>query len=170
MGGSVRGAVAITDILGDVRHFVANNPEKSRLDLIIERCESPILHLSSKSGETVETISCYNYLKENFNLSNRTVVTTSEGSELATYANKNDMVLFESTKQISGRFSAFSYYGIVPSYLFNVDVEELCDVARNQMSSESEAYNLGIQIADLVDSTDIIFVGSLNFGQRAWER
>lgn len=93
MGGSIRGSVCITDILGDVRHFVANSPEKNRLDSIIERCESPILHLSSKSGETVETICCYNYLKENFNLSNRTVVTTSEDSELAAYAKKNDMVL-----------------------------------------------------------------------------
>ena len=160
MGGSVRGSKAVTSLLGSRDHYVARHPEYSEMDSIISRVDNPILHLSSKSGRTVETIAMFNYLFEKLDTdTEEVVVTTHEDSELATFAKERDFTLFESSSRITGRFSVFSYYGMVPSYLCGVDISDMCSVARDGFDSNSASKRLGIGISESTDS-EVLFLGS----------
>lgn len=157
LGGSVRGAEAITDALGEDSHYVLNSPEPKRIDSVIGNVENPILHLSSKSGETVETIAMYNYISDRVS-EDRTVVTTQRSSRLADFCSDKEITLLE-TGDISGRFSVFSYYGMVPAYLSGVNVSNICSTARKLMLEDSDTHDLAARICSL-SSKDIIYIAS----------
>lgn len=157
LGGSVRGAEAITDALGINSHYVIDNPDPERINSVIDNVRRPILHLSSKSGETVETIAIYNHISDRIS-EDRTVVTTQRSSRLAEFCSNKEMTLLE-TGDISGRFSVFSYYGMVPAYLSGVDVSEICSTARKLLSEDSDTHDLATRICSL-SSKDIIYIAS----------
>lgn len=170
MGGSIRGSKAVTSILGSTNHYVACHPELSEMNRIIKEVSSPILHLSSKSGKTVETIAMFNYLSNKLDIEdNRVVVTTGEGSKLAELAKEEGFTLFESNSRITGRFSVFSYYGMVPSYLCGVDVSKMCSIARSAFDSNSESKRLGIGISDITN-TKIFFLASYSRQMRDFNK
>ena len=122
---------------------------KERID--IERC---LFIIASKSGSTTEPNVFYNYwykevskLKEspgeNF------IAITDPGSPLIqTAADLNFLHTFLNQADIGGRYSALSYFGMVPAALMGLDVRRLLKGARQAAQSNDVAVELGITMGD----------------------
>lgn len=89
--------------------------------------------VSTKSGSTVETISLMNYfynrnaaVVERRNAGRNFIAITDAGSKLEEWAVKlNFRDLFLNDPQIGGRYSALSYFGLVPAALCGIDFDQL---------------------------------------------
>jgi len=87
--------------------------------------------VASKSGGTAEVMAAFDYF---WKLSNedgsRFVVTTDAGTSLETLArNHNFRKIFSSDKEVGGRFSALTDFGLVPAALLGMDLNRLIDRA-----------------------------------------
>ncbi|MBW3577162.1 MAG: glucose-6-phosphate isomerase [Actinobacteria bacterium] len=93
--------------------------------------EQILFVVSSKSGTTTETRSHLAYFWEaTGQRGDQFVAITDPGTELADLARDQGFRrVFENRPDIGGRFSALSYFGLVPAALAGVDVEELLDRA-----------------------------------------
>ena len=110
--------------------------QANRLDL-----SRTLIIVSTKSGGTVETLSLFNFFYNRVadsvgkeNAGEHFIAITDPGSKLADLAqtyNFRDTFLNDST--IGGRYSALSYFGLVPAALVGVDVELLLDRAIDMM-------------------------------------
>jgi transaldolase/glucose-6-phosphate isomerase len=140
-GGSVRAAEAFWRILGPA----AGHPELVVLDdthpEAVRRVESSLdldrtlFVVASKSGTTVETTSLYRYFRERVDrhgsagdedTGRRFVAVTDEGSPLAEEAEEAGFRrTFVNPSDIGGRYSALSWFGLVPAALAGVDVDLL---------------------------------------------
>lgn len=95
--------------------------------------------VSSKSGSTVETVSLMKYfygelLREKQNPGENFVCVTDPGSGLeATAAECGFRKVFLNDPDIGGRFSALSYFGLVPASLAGVDVRKILESARREL-------------------------------------
>ena len=88
--------------------------------------------IASKSGGTIETLSHYRYFHERarqagVERSGRNFVAiTDAGSGLEKLAAENDFgFVFKNPPDIGGRYSALSYFGLVPAALQGIDVRRL---------------------------------------------
>ena len=90
--------------------------------------------IASKSGTTVETRSHMEYFWSLVPRGERFVAITDPGSALAqTAKERNFLRVFENDPNIGGRYSALSYFGLVPAALCGVDIEALLNGARRAM-------------------------------------
>lgn len=81
---------------------------------------------SSKSGSTIETRSHLELFWERVGRGDRFAVVTDPGSELAALArDRGFRHVFENRSDIGGRYSALSYFGLVPAALAGVDWVQL---------------------------------------------
>jgi transaldolase/glucose-6-phosphate isomerase len=83
--------------------------------------------VASKSGGTAEVMAAFDYF---WKLSNgdgsRFVVTTDPGTSLEALARKNNFrKIFFSDKEVGGRFSALTDFGLVPAALLGFDLDRL---------------------------------------------
>lgn len=120
--------------------------------------------VSSKSGNTAEVMAFYNYFfdkvyaikgemaGENF------IAITDEGSPLVELAhNKKFRKVFINFSDIGGRYSALSYFGILPAALMGVNVKELLErtmimidaCGSHVPASQNPGVILGAAIAEL---------------------
>lgn len=119
--------------------------------------------VSTKSGGTVETLSFFKYFY------NRTlqvvgeestgehfVAITDEGSKLHKMAHDYDFrATFLNDPNIGGRYSALSYFGLLPAGLVGVDLEHLLERAQT-MASSSERHNYPVDGDDLAGPLGVI--------------
>jgi len=95
--------------------------------------------VSTKSGGTVETLSFFKYFYNRVagevgveEAGEHFVAITDPGSKLADLAGRyNFRATFLNDTNIGGRYSALSYFGLVPAALLGVDVPRLLDDARS---------------------------------------
>src|SRR3954452_151967 len=93
--------------------------------------ERTLFLISSKSGGTVETRSQYRYFRSKVDNGRQFVAITDPGSSLEQLAKDDDFRrTFLNDPDIGGRYSALSYFGLVPAALMGVDVKALLDRAR----------------------------------------
>ena len=92
--------------------------------------------VSSKSGGTVETLSHLAHFWEAVRAAgvpepgSRFVAVTDPGTSLASLARERAFRrVFENPPDIGGRYSAMSYFGMVPAALMGLDVAQLCSRA-----------------------------------------
>jgi glucose-6-phosphate isomerase len=86
--------------------------------------------VSSKSGTTVETRSHLEHLWAASGRADRFIAITDPGSQLAEVARARGFRrTFSNPPDIGGRYSALSYFGLVPAAVCGIDVAELCDGA-----------------------------------------
>lgn len=86
--------------------------------------------VAMKSGSTVETNSCYRYFYEKVKSGANFAAITDPGTSLEKEANdKGFRKLFLNPPDIGGRFSALSYFGLVPAALIGVDIVKLLNRA-----------------------------------------
>jgi transaldolase/glucose-6-phosphate isomerase len=99
--------------------------------------------VSSKSGTTLETLSLFRYFwnqvsSSTDNPGHHFVAITDPGTPLMKLAKERDFrQVFQSNPDVGGRYSAFTYFGLVPAALIGMDVQRLMDRAR--IASESTA-------------------------------
>ena len=81
--------------------------------------------IATKSGTTVETLSLYRVLRREFDDGSRFVAVTDPHSELARLAQEELFVeTFLNPPDIGGRFSAASFFGLVPAALAGVVIKD----------------------------------------------
>jgi transaldolase/glucose-6-phosphate isomerase len=86
--------------------------------------------VSSKSGGTIETLSQFKHFWSRKPDGKHFVAITDPGSGLAELAHEHDFRhVFLNDPDIGGRYSALSYFGLVPAALLGADVEALLDGA-----------------------------------------
>jgi transaldolase/glucose-6-phosphate isomerase len=116
--------------------------------------EKTLFLISSKSGGTIETLSQFRYFHSKVQDGRNFVAITDPGSSLVDLAKENGFRrVFENDPDIGGRYSALSYFGLVPAALMGVDVKALLDRARvaeencNQFDSTSSNRGLWMGLA-----------------------
>jgi transaldolase/glucose-6-phosphate isomerase len=116
--------------------------------------ENTLFLISSKSGGTIETLSQFRYFHSKVPDGRNFVAITDPGSSLVELAKDHGFRrVFENDPDIGGRYSALSYFGLVPAALMGVDVKALLDRARiaeencNQFDSTSSNRGLWMGLA-----------------------
>ncbi|KAA3616644.1 MAG: bifunctional transaldolase/phosoglucose isomerase [Calditrichaeota bacterium] len=96
--------------------------------------EKTLFIVSTKSGSTVETLSFFKYFYQKVHAvsgnkaGQQFVAITDGGSSLEDMAGRYSFRrTFLNNPHIGGRFSALSYFGLVPAALIGIDVENLLD-------------------------------------------
>ena len=92
--------------------------------------ERTIFIVSSKSGGTIETRSQFDYFWEKHPRGASYAVVTDQGSPLEELARERGArQIFLNPTDIGGRYSALSFYGLVPAALIGADLDALIDGA-----------------------------------------
>jgi len=148
MGGSSLAPEVINRVLGVKegypRFFMLDSTHPGTIRAIERRIEpvSTLFLVSTKSGGTAETISFYRYFRQKVNPAKgptsgeNFVAITDPGSELETLAKEEGFRrTFLNMPDIGGRYSALSYFGLVPAALMGVDVHALLDRAETMVQA-----------------------------------
>ena len=116
--------------------------------------ETTLFVVSSKSGGTIETRSHLEFFWERIGRPEQFVAITDPGSELAELARERSFrEVFENRPDIGGRYSALSYFGLVPAALAGVDWFEMVRRAsdlRGALRSADPAENPGLRLGALL--------------------
>ncbi|MEO6827777.1 MAG: glucose-6-phosphate isomerase [Microbacteriaceae bacterium] len=147
-----------------------------------DRLATSAIVISSKSGSTVETDSQRRLYEKAFteigvDPAERIVVVTDPGSPLDTSARAAGYHVFNADPDVGGRYSALTAFGLVPSGLAGVDIDELLREAETislELSIDDETNPgliLGAAIADtkpLKDKLGIVSDGTHIVGFADW--
>ena len=122
---------------------------KEQID--VERC---LFVIASKSGSTTEPNVFYKFWYEEVrklrdNPGDNFIAITDPGSPLVETATELKFQrTFLNQSDIGGRYSALSYFGMVPAALMGLDVHKLLEGARQAAHSNNEAVELGVAMGD----------------------
>jgi glucose-6-phosphate isomerase len=145
MGGSSLAPEVITRTAG-VELTVLDSTEPGQvLAALRDRLETTAVVISSKSGSTLETDSQKRIYEKSFrevgiDPTERIVIVTDPGSPLDVSAREAGYRVFNADPNVGGRYSALTAFGLVPSGLAGVDLEELLE--------EAETMSLELAIDD----------------------
>jgi glucose-6-phosphate isomerase len=134
MGGSSLAPEVITATAGvPLTVLDSSDPDYVRAALT-DRIERTVAVVSSKSGSTLETDSQRRAYEKAFSdagidPTGRIVVVTDPGSPLEASARAAGYRVVTADPHVGGRYSALTAFGLVPSGLAGVDVEQLLDEA-----------------------------------------
>ncbi len=140
MGGSILGSEAIHDFLKHKikkKIFFIDNLDSEKLSLLTKENLNKILFIViSKSGETIETISSLFFLKIlKKDAKNLILIAEKTNNILHSLSKKLNIHFVEHKKYIGGRYSVLSEVGILPSYLFGLDIKEMRKNIREHLKS-----------------------------------
>ncbi|MBB4932419.1 glucose-6-phosphate isomerase [Lipingzhangella halophila] len=151
---------------GQIRRVLANGLQRTALVV------------SSKSGGTVETDSHRRVFESAFrdagiDPAERITVVTDPGSPLAELAAEHGYRTFLADPHVGGRYSALSAFGLVPSALAGVDVEELLDEAEALVPSlgtelENPTLLLGAALGGFSGHDKVVLTGEAPVGLGDW--
>ena len=111
--------------------------------------------VSSKSGGTIETMSQFKLFHDRLPDGAHYVAVTDPGTSLARLGRENGFRrVFENDPEIGGRYSALSYFGLVPAALIGVDVRAVLEAAEVaaancQGKDDNAGLWLGITLGEL---------------------
>jgi glucose-6-phosphate isomerase len=151
MGGSSLAPEVITNKYG-VQLVVldSTSPEQVQSVVSIDIDRTAII-VSSKSGSTVETDSQKRIFEEAFitagiDKTERIVVVTDPGSPMEAAAIADGYKVFNADPTVGGRYSALTAFGLVPSGLAGVDIQDLLNQGSEALASLSsdDASNPGL--------------------------
>jgi hypothetical protein len=138
--GSAAGALDLTVM--DTTHPAAVASLTERLDLA-----HTLFVVASKSGTTIETRSHLDYFWSLAPQGAQFVAITDPGSELEDLAVERDFrAVFANPPDIGGRYSALSYFGLVPAALIGANLGMLLSSAREVADSDDPGESLGMRI------------------------
>jgi transaldolase / glucose-6-phosphate isomerase len=143
MGGSSLAPEVIRQSFGDtadgMRLHVLDSTDPGAV-LSTERAidlSKTLFIVSSKSGGTIETLSQFRYFHGRAQQAigagagKHFIAITDPGTSLVDLAKENDFLhVFENDPDIGGRYSALSYFGMVPAALMGVDITRLLETAQ----------------------------------------
>lgn len=170
MGGSSLAPLVFASTFGRAPGFpgliVLDSTDPEALKAVEDRIdlERTLFVVSSKSGSTIEPLSLFEYFHEELGRikgaeSGRNFVAiTDPGTPLEGFCRKYRFrKIFVNPKDVGGRFSALSYFGLVPAALIGVDLGRLLECASRvaamvqpcASSSENPVLMLGAAIGRL---------------------
>ena len=122
--------------------------------------DSTLFLVSTKSGGTIETLSAFKTFWERKPDGAHFVAITDPGSALVSIAEEHDFRrTFLNDEDIGGRYSALSYFGLVPAALIGADVPALLDAAiaeaarcSGDTAEENEGLWLGAALGALAET------------------
>ena len=155
MGGSSLAPEVITRTTGVDLTVLDSTAPGQVLDALGDRLAETALVVSSKSGSTVETDSQKRVFERAFREAGidpltRIVVVTDPGSPLDEAARADGYRVFNADPTVGGRYSALTAFGLVPSGLAGVDLDELLD----------EAETIALQLAIDEDDNPGLILGA----------
>ncbi len=138
----------------------STDPAAVRSAEAFHRLDRTFFLVSSKSGRTIETLSQYRHSRarvEEAGVSEagrRFAAVTDAGSPLERLAREEGLRrVFLNPPDIGGRFSALSYFGMVPAALLGLDMEPLARraaEARRECATEDPAKNRALRLGALM--------------------
>lgn len=140
MGGSSLAPEVITNKYGvELVVLDSTDPDQVRAVVAKDIAKTAII-VSSKSGSTVETDSQKRIFEEAFTnagieKTERIVIVTDPGSPMEAAAKADGYSIFNADPTVGGRYSALTAFGLVPSGLAGVDIQELLDQANQVVAS-----------------------------------
>jgi glucose-6-phosphate isomerase len=182
MGGSSLAPEVITRTEGvELTVLDATDPGQV-LAALSDRLETTAVVISSKSGGTTETDSQKRVYEQAFRDAGidpvgRIIVVTDPGSPLDVAARADGYRVFNADPTVGGRYSALTAFGLVPSGLAGVDIQQLLDEADAMSYSlaldetENPGLILGAAIAGTVplkDKLGIVADGTHIVGLGDW--
>ena len=123
-------------------------PELNLPELDVERC---LFIVSSKSGTTIETADLCDYFYEiagrvSKNPGEHFIAITDQGSRLQQHAQSMGFLkVFINPSDIGGRYSALSYFGLVPAALIGVDLLRIRENIREFCCQVKSASDTSVQ-------------------------
>lgn len=149
IGGSALGTICLKQSL---THLFKNQPPSLHVldnidPILIKELEDVIDYsktlfiVITKSGETIETTSQYDYfskkLKEkNLELSHHLVVITGQQENpIREEAKKENLTIFDIPQNVGGRFSVLTAVGLLPAKLIGINIEKLLEGAKTMRDS-----------------------------------
>jgi len=156
MGGSSLAPDVFQKTFGIADHypelFVLDSTDPDAILSLLEKIDIPktIFIVSTKSGSTVETLSLFKFMYAK--IANAVGVdragmhfaaVTDPGSDLEKLAIKvRFRRIFLNNPDIGGRYSALSYFGLVPAALIGIDIDALLDRALSVARASGEDANV----------------------------
>lgn len=163
IGGSALGAAclqqSLTHLFKNKLHILDNvDPVLiSELEDVIDYSKTLFLVIS-KSGNTIETLTTYDYFKEKctekgLKLSDHFVFVTNPNSgKLKTVAENESIKTFDVPEKMSGRFSSLAAVGLLPAALIGIDIKKIIEGAkemREKALSKDPKVNLAFRLAEI---------------------
>jgi transaldolase / glucose-6-phosphate isomerase len=118
---------------GGLRLHVLDSTEPLQIAAVEEAIdvEKALFIVSTKSGGTIETLSLFKHFHGLQGDGSHFVLVTDPGSSLLDLAEEHHFRrAFQNDPEIGGRYSALSYFGIVPAVLAGVDVRPILEGAQ----------------------------------------
>lgn len=160
MGGSSLAPEVITRTYGVELTVLDSTDPGQVLSALNDRLATTAVVISSKSGSTLETDSQKRIYEQYFAAAGidpleRIVVVTDPGSPLDGAARAAGYRVFNADPNVGGRYSALTAFGLVPSGLAGVDLEELLDEAEAVMVelAVDERHNPGLVLGAAIAGT-----------------
>lgn len=162
MGGSSLAAEVLFRVFGKQENFPALVVLDSTDPVRIKQVETEIdlaktvFIVASKSGTTLETLAFYQYFwQQSGQNGEQFIAITDADTPLAKIAKDcNFREIFLNPATIGGRFSALSYFGMVPASLIGLDLDKLWASTRHMMSASHEnipgQYHPGISLGVVI--------------------
>jgi glucose-6-phosphate isomerase len=133
----------------------STHPDVIRATLDAIDLDRTLFVISSKSGGTIETLSQFKLFHDRQGDGAHYVAVTDPGTSLAELGRQHAFRrVFENDPEIGGRYSALSYFGLVPAALIGVDVAAVLEaaqvaVANCQRTEGNSGLWLGIALGEL---------------------
>ena len=161
MGGSSLAPEVICATAGvELTVLDSSNPDQVRAALG-DRLERAVVVVSSKSGSTIETDSQRRAYEASFtgagiDPTQRIVIVTDPGSPLDTDARAAGYRVINADPNVGGRYSALTAFGLVPSGLAGVDLEQLLDEAESvaDLLAEDDEANPALRLGAAMAGTE----------------
>ena len=118
---------------GGLRLHVLDSTEPLQIEAVEREIDlaKTLFLVSTKSGGTIETISLFKHFHALQGDGSHYVLITDPGSSLLELAEENSFRrAFQNDPEIGGRYSALSYFGLVPAALAGIDVRPLLEGAQ----------------------------------------
>jgi transaldolase/glucose-6-phosphate isomerase len=162
MGGSSLAPEVLFKTFGQQAGFpaliVLDSTDPARIREIEARIDlsKTLFIVASKSGGTVETLSFYRYFwQQTKGNAEQFIAITDPNSDLARLAEEcHFRDCFLNPADIGGRYSALSYFGMVPAALIGIDLEQLWQHTRHMIVASNASipgqYHPGITLGALI--------------------
>ena len=152
----------------------SSNPDEVRAALA-DRLDRAVVVVSSKSGSTIETDSqrrAYEaaFTSAGIDPTQRIVIVTDPGSPLDKNARGAGYRVINADPNVGGRYSALTAFGLVPSGLAGVDLDQLLDEAESVadlLSADDEA-NPALRLGAVMAGTEPLRDKLVLVDDRSW--
>jgi len=161
MGGSSLAPEVICATAGvELTVLDSSSPDTVR-GALADRLDRAVVVVSSKSGSTIETDSQRRafeaaFTRAGIDPTQRIVIVTDPGSPLDKDARAAGYRVINADPNVGGRYSALTAFGLVPSGLAGVDLEQLLDEAESvtDLLADDDEANPALRLAAAIAGTE----------------